>query len=769
MFNSVSYNATSGIIQSEGRLGLRKCFVYFTVLYNLSIGGYICPVGYMRDYLYRRHYLHNVELVVIGKDLAIGSRQTARHHDACIKSLTFIRVKTQGRAGNILLDYVHFYTKDVTIVQFGGKNSKEFEYWYSSCTAFDIRQCSPSPQSGIRFIVGYYFGKNKAVKTLSISYGTYFPCEQEMNRTKITGTELLLALGSPFKMKGRLEQFRQKYKFSRKGISKTYLNYMLQQASSKVCYCAEGIKHRDVVTELILSFFTHTAPNSAVERSTMEIAKSYFFVFQELWMVLTGSAEMRFATCNGVTEKTSFIIYVLPYDWLSWICILLCPTVALPASIVLVSLFQRCPNGRRLKFVLNFYLRAMVSCMSFLVDVGTSISDSVFESMESLYKYRIIFGAWLMALVVIVNAYKGLVTSYLLAPLGPLDKWTNYNQLDGFQAFVGKHYYSQLPMNIHPRPIEELNFRRLCCQCILEFNETYSILCNQFMKKSVIAGIDVEYHCKNVLDLKVNKEYRDKPPTQETCRNSTFDTLDVMWTLLMNRPLAKNHNQEYLPLIKRVLPKYQYVAFNELNNRYNVPFFSDLEECEETVMIDDETKLRNLVIASQYKNMKYGKNPQHFSMGYASFLKSNLGIEFSGSIPRNGIYYKTMQFMLQSGIHQLWMRWDKFLSEDPSPADIMRMREAVTYYRALPKKLIIHGNILTLLIAFSTLTSSVVICFLIELLIFDPKRLLRIVCSLINTASHWLQRILRKYFKICFYRDRRVCVRITHILEYYTQ
>jgi len=759
-FSSVGYDATSDKIQSDGRLGLRKCFVYFTVLYNVSIEGYLCPEGFDGDYLddferddlYTRHYLNNVELVVIGKELAIGG--SIRKRADCINSLTFIRVEAQCRAGNTLPNYIHFYTKEITIVQFGGNWYFPFEYWYSSCTAIDIRQCSPTPQSGI--------------KILDLEHTwTYFPCEQEINRTKVTGTELLLAFGPPFKMKRRVEQFRQASRMSRfKRIFTNYLNYILQQASPKVCYCATGIDQSAVDPELFFSFFTKNDEDfSALERSTMEMARDSSWRRDEIGIVLTGSAEMRFVTCNGVTEKTSFIIYVLPYDWLSWICILLCPTVALPASIVLVSLFQRCPNGRRLKFLLNFYLRAMVSCLSFLVDVSTSISDSVFQSMGSLYKYRLIFGAWLMALVVIVNAYKGLVTSYLLAPLGPLDKWTNYNQLDGFRPFVGIHYSSQLLMDVRPPPIEKLHFRILCCQCILEFNNTYSIICDLYTKVSVDAGEDVEYHCKSILDINVNKKYRDKPPTQETCRNITLILLDVTWTLLMNRPLGKNHPQDFLPMIKRVLPKYQYIPFNELKDAYNlrpiIEYFPDLEECEKTVMVEDETKLRNLVIASQYKNIKYGKNPPHYSMGHESFFKSNLGLLFR-SIEKNNIHYKTMQVMLQSGIHQLWMRWAGFVSEDPSPADILRMKEAVTYYRALPKKLIINGNIRTLLIAFSTLTSAVGICFLIELLIFDPKRLLRIVSLLINTSTAYT----KKLFKICFYCDRRrICVRITHILD----
>jgi len=137
---------------------------------------------------------------------------------------------------------------------------------------------------------------------------------------------------------------------------------------------------------------------------------------------------MQFATCDGVKTEMSFVIYIKTYGFSSWLWLLFYAFLFLPISLVLTLLIKKVPKNVML------YLSKQIfsSSMSSLVEVSSHINEATLLQFELRHMFRIIFGVWVLALVVVIIAYTRLFTSFVLAPLKPTHSW---NRISAGQLF----------------------------------------------------------------------------------------------------------------------------------------------------------------------------------------------------------------------------------------------------------------------------------------------------------------------------------------------
>jgi len=153
---------------------------------------------------------------------------------------------------------------------------------------------------------------------------------------------------------------------------------------------------------------------------------------KENYFILTGDTFDNFLTCDGVGQSISFQFYVGPYDFLSWITFLSISFLLLPfVSLLLLKLKSRIAVPLKWKKKLNLVLDVIL----FDIAAALEISPNFTKMISSVPRLTFILGLWTLLTVIIVNAYKGIVTSETTAPYPVTGKYKKLNEMEGF-AFM---------------------------------------------------------------------------------------------------------------------------------------------------------------------------------------------------------------------------------------------------------------------------------------------------------------------------------------------
>jgi hypothetical protein len=144
---------------------------------------------------------------------------------------------------------------------------------------------------------------------------------------------------------------------------------------------------------------------------------------------LTGSRSFNFITCNGAYIEITFYEYLTPFRPIAWYFIL--------GTVPVLSLFLTVISGGvQLPrfFSLTFILASNA------IDQGRAFSSKVTKAHRLIF--NALFMLWLLALIVLSNGYKGIVTTDLMAPLRPASIWSDHLQLSNFTFFTRNEGYS---------------------------------------------------------------------------------------------------------------------------------------------------------------------------------------------------------------------------------------------------------------------------------------------------------------------------------------
>jgi len=736
------------MIQLDGRKLF--CTAYFPILLNIAIMDYICiskQVSGNWNWNSWYYLTKNVELIIFGKDLVTGVR------DGKFISLNLYRCD---------------FNLPVTLLDLGANESYPGNVYYNIQGAIRIEMFGVS---GIRLTPYSFSLKNireLAHPNFALSVDPNLDSDGGSRRRplfikcgntstfEIGYSEIKKFLGTPFDMKWLRAQIIQRgigldyWDFPYVPFPAAFLRYVADMhmlEGVRACFHLEQkAPHSERMNEQFyrINFLYASRTEWWFRNSDFDLGEVGINSGSVVPRVaLTGSMQKRFATCNGVMKKVAFSLYSNPYDPLGWVLILLSSFLIIPSSIAVLG------KLKNMRFsthdTIKLYLSSLSSSVFLLIDVGISISDTFLVATGLLNIVRLIFGPWLLVLIVIVNAYKGLITSYMLSPLKPTELWTHISQLDGFFVFAsGREYYSKILVENGSKVI---GVDPIGCDC-MEIGIT----------TSKYPSLELEFpefydNCTHYQSIKKNV-----PPLQSLYTTFTNDLASQCAThkfhdnstWLHVRYLGDTRLLQSRGTTPDLLPKNMGQFINEqyMDKGGGVDHFPLIEACEKTASVEDDYKLKQLIIQSGYKRVtsKPPKEPIHFSTGIHAFLShwisfrfpvdSEIALEFYIKYVEE-YKYERFQKLMAFGIYPLWKKWSRILLESPSALEFAKMEEAIDGYNNIPKVLGLDGNVKSIFVIWGILIGVTTITVSIELLIskykYGPSTTK--VCTVISTTA----------------------------------
>jgi len=190
-------------------------------------------------------------------------------------------------------------------------------------------------------------------------------------------------------------------------------------------------------------------------------------------LVPTGFEFMNFVTCDGVSVPVSFEFYINPYDFGSWLTFLVLVILIIPLVLVLFE------NGIRL--LTGNDVRLFGQIVQFVLSSTLEVSPSI----PSEYKFRRetkgILGLWLILVVTLTNAYKGIVVSDLTSNRPEAYTWTNVTDMSGFTYVLSQDVTDELNFGKEIQNAvggyEKVALNLRSCGCFPEDQEFISDFC----------------------------------------------------------------------------------------------------------------------------------------------------------------------------------------------------------------------------------------------------------------------------------------------------
>jgi len=455
---------------------------------------------------------------------------------------------------------------------------------------------------------------------------------------------------------------------------------------------------------------------------------------KDVSLIVSGSTAFNFATCDGIEQPFSIKLFTKGYDPDAWIFILSTTSIIIPTVVFLIGKSLRLPRNSLVKLMVDSFR----SSVELLFDVSPSISETFLESLNLKYAFRFIFGSLLLGFFVLVNAYKGLFTSFLLAPISAVHTWNTVEQLEGF--------YLLMPAWNKPTfesPVSHINsiFPHIVfwnyavdvmhCQC-LEIDPRLGQLVAQNFNKT-----DVRVMCENFQRVKHELYYHRKKHISIT--DATVDSCEPVfkqpytvrygdvWFVLERENTNENNPRECKKPscdFEKTFPKAkgQFISREYLSSAEQEAV-AWLEECDKTAYVDRDENVKGFITKIQYAEIFKGSKPvPYFTIGkhpHFSILRGVLfrspGRLWPGCITCNRHIYRSTQAMTEFGILQIWDGSYELLFTK-TKVSIERRQEAIPRHNNLPKKMSLSWNIVSIFKMWAITLTVSWSCFMFEVI-----------------------------------------------------
>lgn len=142
-----------------------------------------------------------------------------------------------------------------------------------------------------------------------------------------------------------------------------------------------------------------------------------------------------FATCDGTGASINFSIFHQVYDLVFWL--LLGISVSFIASVLTLVSYFHAKHGWR--DVCVYWLRYAACLLCLLIEVSQKLPLYLNQAHNSISRtHKLTFGVWFLMVVVITNAYKGILVSDVTSPLQSRGTWNIIKSMDGFHFYVSE-------------------------------------------------------------------------------------------------------------------------------------------------------------------------------------------------------------------------------------------------------------------------------------------------------------------------------------------
>jgi len=447
----------------------------------------------------------------------------------------------------------------------------------------------------------------------------------------------------------------------------------------------------------------------------------------------TGTDFLNFVTCDGVTTPIPFHLYTSPYDLSCWLVFGLLIFLILPLGLLL---FERrsVPRDK-----LSFY-RSMVR---FFISTALEVSPALPAEYETKFtvKTKLNLGVWLVFVVTLTNAYKGIVVSQIMSPRPTKSIWTNVTDMDGFVFVLSFEALNQfeLTMTTSPNalgPYERVFMNLRGCHCFQTNQEFVSEFC---LKLTTPEGMFVGFHrgcgnvslvlnSKNVLLPKAFNHYFCKhEKTLEPFIDAFHRGFDFKKLSLSTLPHSAReaymdvcHPSNFM--IMKVLHSSAPSLFPftngvilELNPGTMTAVYKQVldftSNCYKTAYVDYEGRLDAFLAYNRQSRRNGG---QVYIKGQNRLLTFWKGLVVSkGSYDWGNRFSHALQRLLSSGIYAIWDKWyhKNNLSDEEK---MIQKYEHGKHQNVGAKSLAIDSNISTAFYLYMYCTTTALLVFLGE-------------------------------------------------------
>jgi hypothetical protein len=309
---------------------------------------------------------------------------------------------------------------------------------------------------------------------------------------------------------------------------------------------------------------------------------------------------------------------------------------------------------------INIGIDLILFSLSTLVEVSPSLPQWIGKSRRLVTLSNMTLGLWLILTVVLVNAYKGILTSDLTSPPPMTQRWHTFQELEGFTYYAPKVFqftmqqFGSVNQFQHPRStvsdyivtyIEPL----YACHCLLQFKtDLFDHTCPFYMDNDV----DEVEACNNTLTLLDHIGLAEKVHYLDSSFCNKSEYMCRMWILI--RPKEEGQNQNQINTRLRLKPTL--ISSRFLFKNSETFFDSDIRQfitgCKGTAYVDYDQVLDGFIANEKIET---GRLTTKYKKGKQKFFETWTGFYFTRDLPFQ--LYQRLQLILASGIYQIWESW----------------------------------------------------------------------------------------------------------------
>jgi len=495
--------------------------------------------------------------------------------------------------------------------------------------------------------------------------------------------------------------------------------------------------------------------------------------YDHFFILPTGDSFMNFVTCDGVLTSTAFRFYVNPYDTFSWISIAVVTFLFLPTSVlILFKLRSMVPtSGAQL---LNLFAETLFFNISLALEISPNIPAILAKLERGFEAITRMLGLWALLSIILVNAYKGIVTTELTANSPETQKYTKINETDGFIFILPetaltkfsdrKNYFKvRILMNSYYDLLEVDNLKT--CLCYPDLEEIVPQICSRAPYTACFTRCAKQESCLEVNNKLKSTGLARYSPKSGFCRYSGQTHVDALfnyyrWSKALPPALEtsgyryscgvswairpKQYYQSIIQTGTAILP-FKEVVLSEAPHygpyEPKEPYYEEIirltSDCDRIGYIDYEEDLDSLIGWMKAESEK-------MSMGDVMLMKGKeklfhwwegVGLSYDGSIAHSiasRIYTRVLDLMAH-GIFQIWNDWDKILRPNGAQRTLKALRKRERFQ---PKPLSFKSNIKTIFIIY-------VVSITITIMLFSLEARRSISNGIGNTLQMFKQELLQ--------------------------
>jgi len=425
-------------------------------------------------------------------------------------------------------------------------------------------------------------------------------------------------------------------------------------------------------------------------------------------VLLTGEESMNFVTCDGGSQSYSLHFYVEPYDFPSWVIFLIVTFGAIPVCNWIPHLV--CYGPIQLKSVARLIGSVSFVTLSLAFEKHVEYPNRLRKRIGVITNFKVILLLWALLTVILVNAYRGLVTSKLALPPPVYPLWTNVTPMEGFTFFTETQFGEKIsrvgqflpPFGYRLKPVSLLTG----CECYPGERDVIDRVfkwggdsCQKNYAKLEMLGMrEMSLPIPTACNTLVHIDAFEESITRNRHNSTQFQKLKAppLKIFAVNRvesaALAHKTHRSPAPFTRAFIIDLRFhTIFNEMlkYRRNYTEIVRAIDTCAKTAYFDYANELDALLYVVSRK-----EGGSIYLKGKEKMFHVWKGIKLSPK--HDGIIqmYAALQLYMAHGLYHVWSRWNTHFH--PTDAQILLCLAAQDQLHLRPRPLNLKSNVVTI-------------------------------------------------------------------------